>query len=344
MQREIFLRQYVVIGLLCAVLSLCSLFLAIHIGAFPLPQEQIWQVVLHIFDKRQIDETLLLVVQDIRLSRAILSWFIGAGLGISGVVFQGVLRNPLADPFTLGIASGGAVGASLALSFGLPSLLLGSLSLPLCALIGSFLALGCVLLLGRVNGKLQRESLVLAGIVVATFFSAFISLVKALNEESVSAIIFWIMGSLQGRGWEHVQLYLPFFLLGTALVAWQSKELDMLALGEEQASGLGVNVSRSRIVLLTAASFITAGAVSVCGVIGFIGLIVPHVLRMVQGEKHRPLLINSALLGATLLLCSDILARSILEHGAELPVGVITALLGGPFFCFILYTRQRNIR
>ena len=292
-----------------------------------------------------IDRTALIVVGEMRLPRALLAFFCGAGLSMAGVVFQGLLQNPLADPFTLGVSGGAAFGASLALTLGLPSYLtIGGLSvsvLSLCALAGALLSLGAVLFLGRTGGGWRRETLVLAGIVVSSFLSALISLVKSLNEESVAGIVFWIMGSFQGRGWEEFWLFFPWWVVGAAVMFAASRELDILLLGDIQAGRLGVRVTRVRLALLAAASLMTGACVAVTGIIGFVGLIVPHFVRLMQGTAHRRLLPISAVCGGLLLLWADILARMILPGGAELPVGVITAMLGGPFFCLALGRRSR---
>lgn len=191
-------------------------------------------------------------------------------------------------------------------------------------------------MLGRVGGTMRRETLVLAGVVVSTFLSALISLVKSLDEESVASIVFWIMGSLQGRGWHEVMLFVPWFVLGMIPVVRFSRELDILSLGEVQARQLGMDAGRVRLWLLLGAGALTGVSVAVSGVIGFVGLVVPHLVRMLIGAEHRPLLAISALTGGLLLLWSDVLARTLLSGGAELPVGVVTALLGGPFFCLLL--------
>ena len=324
-----------------AVAGAASAFLACLLGSFHVPAVEVLDIIavsLGLSDKT-VDPTLSVVVVDIRLSRIILSWLAGAALSVSGVVFQGILRNPLADPFTLGVSTGAAFGASAAIYLGLGGVTIGFLTLdalPLAALAGALLALAAVIMLSRVGGVLRRETLVLAGIVTAAFLSALISLIKSLDEESTANIVFWIMGSFQGRGWEHVLLFLPYGLIGLVVVWRYSRELDLLSLGEVQARQLGMNAGRVRLTLLVGASLIAGAAVSVAGVIGFVGLIVPHLVRMVLGAEHRPLLVNAGLLGGLLLLWSDVLARTILPGGAELPVGVITALLGGPFFCFLL--------
>ncbi len=191
-------------------------------------------------------------------------------------------------------------------------------------------------MLGRSAGGASRETLVLAGIVVSAFLSACISLFKAINEESTASIVFWIMGGFQGRGLADVWLYLPWFGLGTLVVWRYSRELDVLSLGDAQAVQLGVAASRVRVLVLAGASLMAGAAVSVCGVVGFVGLAVPHLARLAFGSSSRGLLAWSGLLGGTLLVWSDIVARTILPGGAELPVGVVTALLGGPFFLFLL--------
>lgn len=304
------------------------------------------------------DATHMLVVTRIRLARVCLALLAGGGLAVAGTVFQGVLRNPLADPFTLGVSGGAAFGASLALTLGIGPLTawlamhlpaLAGLSpqalLPLAALAGALASLGAVLLLGGAagGGAFRHETVVLAGVVVSTVLSALVSLVKALDEESVSSIVFWIMGSLQGRGWTHAAVLLPWLALGLLLVLPRFRELDILALGEVQARQLGMDTARVRLQLLVGASLITAGCVAVSGVIGFVGLVVPHLARMRLGAAHGPLLVAGWFGGGVLLAWADVLARTLLPGGAELPVGVVTALLGGPFFCLLLVREGRGL-
>ncbi len=283
------------------------------------------------------------VVVHLRLSRIVLALLVGLELAVAGVAFQGILRNPLADPFTLGVSTGAAVGASLAIFMGLGSAAFWGLGLlPLAALGGAATALAAVIWLGRVDGRLRRDTMVLAGIVVATFLSALISLIKSLDEESVTSIVFWVMGSFQGRGWNHVIFSLPYGLLGLALVGRHARDLDLLSLGDAAARQMGVEVDAVRLRLLLGASLLTAAAVSVSGVIGFVGLVVPHLMRLLIGGEHRPLLVLAGLAGGLALLWSDVLARIILPGGEELPVGVVTALLGGPFFCLLLKRRKEG--
>ncbi len=328
-----------------AALSLCggvclSVVLACAFGRMAIPAKGVVQAMLSWLGfgtPGSVDPTWQVIVCDIRLSRVVLSALVGGSLAVAGVAFQGILRNPLADPFTIGVSTGAAFGASLAIFFGLGASALWGLGLvPLASLGGALAALFTVIALARVSGRLRRDTMVLAGIVVATFLSALISLVKSLDEESVSSIVFWVMGSFQGRGWNHVAFAFPYLAVGMMLVGHNARELDILSLGDAQARQLGVDVNRVRLRFLVGASLLTAGSVSVSGVIGFVGLVVPHLIRMIAGPQHGRLLVLSGLLGAMALTWSDVAARTILPGGEELPVGVVTALLGGPFFCLLL--------
>lgn len=328
-----------------ALAGLAAIVAACLVGAYPTSPAEVARVISHGMGfpvDAPRDQALHAVVFDLRLWRALLAYGVGAALAVAGGVFQGVLRNPLADPFTLGVSGGAAFGAALSLTLGLATVTGQRFATPLLALCGGGAALAAVLSLSRLAGGLRRETVVLAGIVTATFLSALLSLVKALNEESVAGIVFWIMGGFQGRGKNELFLFLPCFLSGILLIRLYIRELDILLLGETQARQLGVPAFRSRLILLGGASLLTAGAVAVSGVIGFVGLIAPHACRRLFGAQHGRLLPQSALCGGALLVASDVMARTILPGGAELPVGVVTALLGGPFFCFLLLTNRNG--
>lgn len=326
------LPLYAGAGLALAVLSI---ILACAVGAYPVSFAEAMGIVFT--GGGAPGDPAVTVVRDLRLSRACLAFLSGSGLAVAGAVFQGILRNPLADPFTLGVSGGAAFGAALAISCGLAAPFY-----PLAALSGAGAALLFVLLLAHSSGSLERSALVLAGVVVSAFLAALIALVKALDEDSVTGIVFWIMGSFQGRGWQDMPLLAPGLVLGGIPVLLLIRELDILSLGDADARHLGVNASSARLWLLLGASAITASCVAVSGIIGFVGLVVPHLVRLILGGRHGPLLAGSALFGGILLLWSDVLARSLLPDGIELPVGVITALLGGPFFCFLLRRAGRT--
>ncbi len=323
-------------------------FIASGIGPYEISYETIWRIwlsPLHSAWGEKLDDTMRYIVVHVRLARVCLALAVGGSLALAGAVYQGVLLNPLADPFTLGVSTGAAFGASLAILTGWAGVSFSGLSaLPAAAFAGALCALYLVYLLGRMDGRIHPTTLVLAGIIVSTFLSACISLLKSLNEDSVSTIVFWIMGSLSGKSWVHALLVLPYLAAGGAAIFFYARELDLLSLGDVQAQQLGVDVQKVRIRLLLAASLLTAAAVSVSGVIGFVGLVVPHLVRLTIGPEHRRLLPVALLGGGMLVLISDTLARSILPDGEELPVGVVTSILGGPFFCYLLLHRKKYLQ
>ena len=274
------------------------------------------------------------VVVDIRLAL-----LVGGSLALAGVAMQGVLHNPLAEPFLLGVSSGAALGAGLVLCSGTLLAAGGHWSTAEGAMLGSFLALGLSLALGRGGG---RDRLILAGVAVSTMFGAGVSLLKALDEESVSGIVFWIMGSFQGRGWNDVPVALIPSLLGLVLLIPCWRALDVLIMGDRDAVHLGVDVRRARLAILLGAGCLTAGGVAVSGIIGFVGLVAPHILRRLIGPWHGPLFAAAWLAGGIFLLWADVAARCLLPHGLELPVGVITSLVGGPFFAVVLRAGTRS--
>ncbi len=335
-------RRFVAAILALSLGLAVSVALATGIGRMDIGWQTVAEVILGKlgFQTPALDRTTEVVIWGIRLSRVVLAGLVGASLATAGVVFQGLLLNPLADPFTLGVSTGAAFGVALLVMLGVGGSFLGLSPLPLAALVGALGAMAAVLVLSRESGRLRKESLILAGIVVSTFLSALISLVKSLDEESLSAIVFWIMGSFSGRGWIHVGFLVPYVIAGLALAAGHHRELDILALGEEQSHHLGVSVSKVRLKLLLGASLLTAGAVAVSGVIGFVGLVVPHLVRILAGPSHGRLLVLSAFTGALILIWADVVARVLLANGQELPVGVVTALLGGPFFFYLLKSRR----
>jgi len=276
-----------------------------------------------------------IIVVDVRWPRVLLEVLIGAALATSGCTMQGLFRNPLASPYTLGIASGAAFGAALAIVLELPFY-----ALPALAFFFSLLTLSIVYRIASAGGRAPVETLLLAGLAVGSFFSALVSFMLYIAGEKLSGIVFWLMGGLWASDWDRVLIASPLILLGTGGILLFSRDLDLMLLGDEQAQSLGVDTERVKKVLLILSSLTTAAAVCVSGVIGFIGLIVPHLMRILVGPGHRLLLPASWLVGAILLVCTDTLARAIIQP-TEIPVGVITALLGVPFFVYLLRRRKR---
>lgn len=281
------------------------------------------------------------VVLDVRLPRILAAALAGGVLAVCGAVFQAILRNPLADPYTLGISSGAAFGASLVIVLQVFGLALpDGLSIPVFAFAGSIGTLFVVLALASGDRRLSSTSLILSGVIVAAILSAAIGFLKFLADEQVGIIIFWLMGSFSGVSWANITVLIPVAFLGLSVCMLYGRELNIMATGERTAATLGVNTVRLRWILLLVCSLMTAVCVSVSGIIGFIGLIVPHLLRHLVGPDNRRLIPLSFFGGGILLVIADTLTRAVLP--SEVPIGVLTALIGGPFFCIIFKKRQQD--
>ena len=285
-----------------------------------------------------LSESTRVIVMQVRLPRILTAAAVGGGLSLCGVVFQGILLNPLADPYTLGVSAGAAFGAALALLLNLT--VAGIYSVPLCAFIGAIATLVLVIYLSSSAGGADANNLILSGIIVAAILSAGISYLKFVADEQVSVIIFWLMGSFAAKTWTDVGLTSIFLMAGLAVFLGYARDLNVLCLGRRAAASLGVDARRVPWILLATASLVTAACVAVSGIIGFVGLLVPHMMRALVGPDNRRLLPLSFLGGAMLLLLADTLTRAVLPH--EIPIGVLTALIGGPFFCYLFRRRQRG--
>jgi len=279
------------------------------------------------------------IVFQMRLARVTLAVLAGAGLAVSGVVLQGLFKNPMADPYILGISSGAALGATIAMLYGAGTQLLGIYAIPLYAFLGATGTAFVVYRLAMVGGRVPMATMLLAGIAVGSFLSALTSYFMITSGRNIHQVVFWLMGGFAGRGWDHVRVLLPYVLTGFTLMLVYARRLNIMLLGEEQAQHLGINVERMKQVLLGAATLTAAAAVAVSGIIGFVGLIIPHAVRLIVGPDHRVLLPSAALTGAIFLAGADAIAR-VAAAPEEIPVGVITALFGGPFFIYLLRKKR----
>lgn len=292
----------------------------------------------------EIDPMFSSIVLNIRLPRVILAGLVGASLAIAGAAFQGLLRNPLADPYTLGVSSGASVGAVLTLFFQLSIPVIGSFTLPLLSILFSWATIFLVLTLARkIERSMRVETIILTGIIFSSFLGALISLMIALTGDELRQIIGWLLGSVSMRGWEYIKIIIPFFVIGSIILIFNAKELNAMSFGEERAHHLGVNVQKRKLIILTAGSILTGAAVAVSGTIGFVGLVIPHLSRLLWGPDHRHLLPLSILTGSGFLILADLISRTIISP-TELPIGVITALIGAPVFALILLQRRRMER
>lgn len=284
------------------------------------------------------------IILQIRLPRIIAGVVVGAALASSGVVYQGVFKNPMADSYVLGVSAGAAVGASFSILFGLGSVVFGLSLTQVAAFLGAVSAMFLVYNISRVGSRVPVTTLLLCGIAVNFFLFAVVGLMEVIAGDELHAIVFWLVGGFSNVLWRDIWAILPFVVVGIIAVYIYARDLNLMALGEETAQNLGVNIERSKLVLLVLASLITGAAVSVSGLIGFVGLMIPHLTRLVIGPDHRILLPASTITGAIFLVVCDDIARVIATPFAstlELPVGIITMLAGAPFF-IMLFRRKKQ--
>ncbi|MBW1956586.1 MAG: iron ABC transporter permease [Deltaproteobacteria bacterium] len=286
----------------------------------------------------ELDRLFPVVIMDVRLPRILTAAFVGGGLSMAGAVFQGILLNPLADPYTLGVSAGAAFGASLAILVNIT--VMGTWSIPLCAFLGAMATLAAVVFLSEGSGGLSSNNLILSGIIVAAILSAGISFLKYIADEQVAVIIFWLMGSFAAKTWNDVWMAAGSLMIGFLIFLFYSRDLNVVAMGDRTAVSLGVDTQRVRLILLLSASLVSAVAVSVSGIIGFVGLLVPHMMRAFTGPDNRKLIPVCGLAGAVLLLGADTVTRAVLPR--EIPIGILTALIGGPFFCYVFRRRRKT--
>jgi iron complex transport system permease protein len=285
------------------------------------------------------DSTPAVIFWQIRVPRVVAALLAGAGLAIAGAAFQAIFRNPLATPFTLGVASGAAFGVALVTRLGVGAAFLGLATDSAAALAGALVAVSVVWLLTRLRPTTSSMVLLLAGVAMSFFFSSLILLLQYTASLGDSyRIVRWLMGGLAGVGSREVVNLLPFVVVGIATIGWRARELDLLSTGSDLAASRGVDVARQRTVIFLGASVMVGGVVAACGPIGFVGMMAPHICRLLVGAEHRNLLPASCLFGGAFLAACDSLARIALAP-AELPVGVLTAFLGGPFFLWLLLRR-----
>lgn len=321
-----------------------AILAGISIGSVRVPVGDIVNImfgkVLPVLNGKQTDPMYANIVMNIRLPRVVLAGLVGASLAIAGAAFQGLLRNPLADPYTLGVSSGASVGAVVTLFYQISLPLVGIYTLPLLSIASAFITIVIVLFFAKsIDKSMKVETIILTGIIFSSFLGALISLMIALSGEELRQIIGWLLGSVSMRGWSYVQIILPFLIVGSVVLLLNARELNAIAFGEERAQYLGVNVPVRKFAVLAASSMITGSAVAVSGAIGFVGLVIPHLTRILWGPDHKHLLPLSMLIGAGFLILADLAARSVIEP-AEIPIGVITALIGAPVFAFILLRRR----
>jgi iron complex transport system permease protein len=304
-------KKWLAAGVLAVLIAA---LLGLTIGPVDIP---IWR-------GRPLDEREVAILMQIRLPRVLLGLMVGAMLALAGGCFQGVFRNPLADPYLLGVAAGAGLGATMAIA-----LRADQIVVPVAAFFGAITAVVATYLLG------QGKNLILAGVAVSAFLAAVQTFLLQRNVDTIREVYSWLLGRLATNGYREVWLLLPYAIVTAVVVLALRRELDVLSVGDAEAAGLGLHPQRSRLILLAAASLGTAAAVAVSGLIGFVGIVVPHIVRMLAGGSYRQILPLSVLFGAAFLALADLAARTLIAPG-ELPIGVVTAFFGAPFFVLVL--------
>lgn len=320
------------------LLSLLALVLvaiiATGIGSVAIAPAQVLSAVWHGLTGN-LQSSIDTIIWQIRLPRVLLAGLVGASLALAGVAFQGIFRNPLADPYLLGVASGAGFGATLVLAFSASVPFLARLGVPLAAFASALITVVLVMMLAKQGSRVSIVSLILAGVVVGSSLTAATSFVMLAAREQAAGILAWLLGSFGFASWDNIFSVLPLMLLAAVITMLSARALNLMQLGEEGAAQLGLPVEAFKYSLLAVATLATAAAVSVAGIIGFVGLMIPHAVRLAFGPDHRTLAPLAALWGALFMMLADLLARTLIAP-AELPVGVITALVGGPFFLYLL--------
>jgi iron complex transport system permease protein len=327
--------------IIAGVLCIATVLLATSIGITGIPIASTMEILLskifHIdLGLNNIKDSDIAIIWMIRFPRVMLAFFVGGALAICGVSYQGIFKNPMADPFILGVSSGAALGAAIGIMAKLDFYFLGMNTISIFAFIGAILSLLVVYSISKVGRKVPVPTLLLSGIAIGQFLSAAISLCMVFSNDFQS-IIFWTMGSFNAKSWNQLFLVVPYVVIGFAVIYSSNREMDIMLLGDDTADQLGVDTEKLKRKILITTALITGASVSVTGIIGFVGLIIPHVVRIITGPKHKMLLPYSFVVGGLFMIICDTLARSLISQ--EIPVGAITALFGGPFFVYLLKKR-----
>lgn len=281
------------------------------------------------------------IIWDLRFPRSLLAFLVGGALALCGGVYQAIFKNPMADPFVLGISSGAAFGATIGIILAIPASFMGLNTISFFAFGGAILAIFFVYNIARVGKQANTTSLLLCGIAVNQLLTAVISFAMLLSANQMKKIYFWTLGSFSSKGWDHVFNVLPYIIIGLIVIFLFAKELDIIVLGDETAIRFGIDVEKNKRILFVVTSLVMASCVSVSGIIGFVGLVSPHIVRLIFGPAHKKLLPLSFLLGGIVLCICDTISRSIIA--SEIPVGIVTAIIGAPFFIYLLRAKNTEL-
>ena len=333
--------------LLSIAVTIAIFLFCIAIGSVHIPVANVFRIIMHsIFGATlpdNISASTVAIVMNLRLPRVLLAFIAGSALSVSGAVMQSVLRNPLASSYTLGVSSGASLGASMVIFLGVSLPVLTLFTLPV---LGFTFGLGTIVLVmaivSRLDGRMENQTIILTGMVFSLFINSITTLLFALNRESMQRMVLWQMGSFSmiGRGWNTIYILAPVTALGIFLIFRHKWELDVMTFGEEQSQSIGVNIKPVKWTLLITAAAITGSTIAFVGVIGFVDLVAPHVVRKIFGSAHKHVIPMSAVFGGAFMMLSDLIARWIVAP-LELPVGAVTAMIGAPFFAYIYFSKRK---
>ena len=337
-----FLRVISISGLILTSIVISAL--ALTVGSVEIPFNTVWQILIShlpfVNFRGDWSPTTDMIITGIRLPRILMAGAVGTALGVAGATYQGLFRNPLADPYLIGVAQGAALGAVV--GFVLPLTFGGVYLIPILAFLGAVAAVSFVYLIARVGKTLPMTTLILAGVAIGSVLMSITTYLTMISPDKVHGILSWLMGSFSISSWDQLKLISPYIAIGLGVIFLYARPLNVMQLDEEQAQQLGINVERTKIILMASATLITAMAVCFVGIIGFVGIIVPHTVRLIWGPDHRLLLPLSAIAGAILLILADTASRTMMAP-SEISVGVITAFLGAPFFLFLLRRKKKAV-
>ncbi len=334
-------RMYAIVGLL--IIAVIVTAFATTIGSVSIPFFTTCRILFSQLPLVNIDTTwsgnLETIILDIRLPRVFMAGLVGAALSIAGATYQGLFRNPLAEPYLIGVAQGAAMGAAIGFLLPVNWQGAGFGTIPILAFSGAVINVVIVYGLARVGKTLPVTTLILAGVALGALWGSVVSYLVITSGEKIHGILFWLMGTFSLSKWSEVVIVLPYVAVGVVVIMLYSRSLNVMQLDEEQAKQLGINVEKVKLILLAAATLITAAAICFVGIIGFVGIIIPHIVRLIWGPDHRFLLPLSMFTGAIFLISADLLARTVMAP-AEIPIGIITAICGVPFFLYLLRRRK----
>lgn len=340
------MKKNLFLSLSCVVLIALMVY-AVTLGSVYIEPELILRSILewikYGMDGVTCDDSIRFIIFEVRLPRIILAVLTGSLLSMAGAVYQAIFQNPMADPYVIGISSGAAFGATIAIIFLPPMMLLGNSIVSLAAFLSAILTSILVYFISKTKRGVDTFSLLLTGVVISTVLSSFISLMMLAHQDEAMKIMTWTMGSFNAKSWNHVITILIPTVIGIFFTIYHGKDLNVLVMGEEEAMTMGLDTKRLKRNMLLICALLTSIAVSVSGIIGFVGLIVPHFIRLIFGSEHKFLLKASFVFGAIFMLLSDTIARSLID-GFEVPVGIITSLIGGPLFLILLVRYRRNLK